>query len=201
MQCQWLDIFMVKTSLDGRLSSVQIQIHKYTYIYKYKYTGLAHPSCQRFVTFCAVSSSTHVILMSKTGLDGPLRSVHILTTLMKGWIEKTFIRKEHSRNAGCASDFTHEGFSMKNWIFHLFKLSCCYLRCRHMRGKMAVLHILGVTQRHHSAPHKWLIINGFGVKILALCSEFCVFSMVQVFIVAKPMAMHRRLRLRSPIEI
>ena len=91
MQCQWLDIFMVKTSLDGRLSSVQIQIHKYTYIYKYKYTGLAHPSCQRFVTFCAVSSSTHVILMSKTGLDGPLRSVHILTTLMKGWIEKLLL--------------------------------------------------------------------------------------------------------------
>ena len=195
MQCQWLDIFMVKTSLDGRLSSVQI--HKYTYIQ----IQIHRPGPSIMSKICHVLCC--VILMSKTGLDGPLRSVHILTTLMKGWIEKLLLGRNipEMQDVQEDIDFTHEGFSMKNWIFHLFKLSCCYLRCRHMRGKMAVLHILGVTQRHHSAPHKWLIINGFGVKILALCSEFCVFSMVQVFIVAKPMAMHRRLRLRSPIEI
>ena len=198
MQCQWLDIFMVKTSLDGRLSSVQI--HKYTYIQiQIHRPGPSIMSKICHVLCCVILNSCHPDVQDWSRRATAFCTHFDNTYERMNW--KTFIRKEHSRNAGCASDFTHEGFSMKNWIFHLFKLSCCYLRCRHMRGKMAVLHILGVTQRHHSAPHKWLIINGFGVKILALCSEFCVFSMVQVFIVAKPMAMHRRLRLGSPIEI
>ena len=71
-------------------------------------------------------------------------------------------------------DFTHEGFSMKNWIFHLFKLSCCYLRCRHMRGKIAVLHILGFDAKTSFSStqmidHKWFWSENFGFVFWVLC--------------------------------
>ena len=142
-----------------------------------------------------------VILMSKTGLDGPLRSVHILTTLMKGWIEKLLLGRNIPEMQDVQVILRMRDFPWKIGFSTSSNCHAAIFVAAIWEEKWLSYIFWGLTQRHHSAPHKWLIINGFGVKILALCSEFCVFSMVQVFIVEKPMAMHRRLKLRSPIEI